>query len=60
MLGLCNIERLRQLTPRRQINKATPRLYDSRNYFSADDWQDCESGNGGFSTPSSSEGEAIG
>jgi hypothetical protein len=48
MLSLCNIERLRQLTPRRQINKATPRLYDSKTDFSTNDWQDCASGNSGF------------
>jgi hypothetical protein len=30
MLSLCNIERLRQLTHRKQINKATARLHDSK------------------------------
>jgi hypothetical protein len=60
MLGLCTIGRLRQLTSHRQINKATPRLHNSKNYCSAGDWQDWESGNGGFRSRSSLVGDAIG
>jgi hypothetical protein len=60
MLGLCCVERLRQLALDRDINKATPRPNGSKVDCSADDSHHRGSGNSGFVKDFVWVGKAIG
>jgi hypothetical protein len=60
MLGLCTLMRLRQLYPRRHINKATARPEGNEIDCSADDSHVGGSGNGGLVQDFPLVGDAIG